>query len=165
MSPKYYSFIPPFTSCLMCIVIYPQLPFNKRCPSLRVTHRRQLASFHVHCFVSRLSLLRPKPNLLNRQETRTVFPLCDLQGGSFLQLHHLLLWDKMFSPSNEFAPRWCLENTQSSSNGKQDSEGNELALAVTMSSLPTDHVFLIPLILPKCFEICQLLFFPYNLSK
>lgn len=57
-----------------------------------------LASFHAHCFVSRLSLLSPKLNLLNSQKTRTVFPLCDLQGGSFLQLRHLLRWDKMFFP-------------------------------------------------------------------
>lgn len=140
----------------MCIVIYPRLPFNKRSPSLRVTHPRQLASFHVHCFVSRLSLLRPKRNLLNSQETRTVFPLCDLQVGGLLLLHHLLRWDKMFSPTNEFVPRWCLENAQGSSNRKRDSEGNELALTPTSSSLPLDHVFLIPLILPKCFKTCQL---------
>lgn len=115
-------------------VIYPRLPFNKRSPSLRVTHPRRLASFHTHCFVSRLSLLRPKLNLLNSQETRTVFPLCDLQGGRCLLLRHLLRWNKMFSPSNEFAPRWCLENAQSPSNGKRNLEGNELALALTVSA-------------------------------
>lgn len=104
-------------------------------------HRRQLASFHTHCFVSRLSLLKPELNLLNSQEARTVFPLGDLQGGSFLQLHHLLRWDKMFSPSNEFAPRWCIEYTQSTSDGKRDSEGNELTLAVTVSSPPTARTY------------------------
>lgn len=140
----------------MCLVIYPRLPFNKRCPSLRVTHPRRLASFHAHCLVSRLSLLRPELNLRSSQETRIAFPLRDLQGGSFLPLRHLLRWDTMFSPSNEFAPRWCLENAQSSSNGKRDSEGNELALALAGSSLPSDQVCFIPLISPKCFLICPL---------
>lgn len=134
MSPKYYSLICPFISCLMRIAIYPQLPFNKRSPSLRVTHHRRLAPFHARCFVSPSSLLRPKLNLLNSQKTRTAFPLCDLQGGRFLPRHHLLCGDKMFSPSNEFAPRRCLENTGSSSSGKRDSEGNGSALPVEPST-------------------------------
>lgn len=90
--------------------------------SFRKGHTPQVVGFIPHTLFCKS--LGPKLNLLNNQEIRTVFPLCDLQGGSSLQLHHLLPWDKMFSPSNEFAPRWCLENTQSSSNGKRDSEGN-----------------------------------------
>lgn len=158
MSPKYYSLICPFISCLMRIAIYPQLPFNKRSPSLRVTHHRRLAPFHARCFVSPSSLLRPKLNLLNSQETRTAFPLCDLQGGSFLLLHHLLCGDKMFSPSNEFAPRRCLENTGSSSNG--NGIRREPSRRCLSNPPPTARVSSIPLILPQSFKIRQLPLFP-----
>lgn len=72
--------------------------------------------------LSHLSLLGPKLNLLSSRETRRGFRLCDLQGGSFLQLLHLLGWDKMPPPPNEFAPRCCLENTERSAKAKQESE-------------------------------------------
>lgn len=113
-------------------------------------------------FISRtplgLSSLRPKLHVRSSQEARTAFPLCDLQGGSLLLLRHLLRRDPMFSPSNELAPTGCREKAQSSSNGKRDPEGKELALALAGSSLPSDQVCHIPSMWPTCFLICPLPF-------
>lgn len=62
-----------------------------------------LASSHAHCFVGSFILAQSQTQLTEQSG----FPLCDLQGGSFLQLHHLLCWEKMFSPPppNEFVPQ------------------------------------------------------------
>lgn len=45
----------------------------------------------------------PNLNLLNGEDASTLFLLCDLQHGSYLQLHHLLWQVKLFSPIGESA--------------------------------------------------------------
>lgn len=100
MPPK----VLPLINWLTCIVIYPQLPFNKCSPSLRVTHPMCWLQATHTVSLSRLSLLGPKLNLLSSRETRRGFCLCDLQGGSFLQLLHLLGWDKMPPPIMSLLP-------------------------------------------------------------